>query len=125
MVVFSDVDRFYNNPVARVGAPLNKNDNRVEEAEANTAFIVEACNQHDELKRRADIAEQREQALVEALRFYADPKNWTGGTILDMEASHFDGWSKAQAALSAWEASNPARQASNGDRHAGEAKHNG
>jgi hypothetical protein len=55
---------------------------------------------------RADIAEQREQALVEALRFYADPKNWTGGTILDMEASHFDGWSKAQAALSAWEASN-------------------
>jgi hypothetical protein len=51
---------------------------------------------------RADIAEQ----MAEALRFYADPKNWTGGTILDMEASHFDGWSKAQAALSAWEASN-------------------
>ena len=42
MLVFSGVDRFYNHPVARVGAPLDKNDNRVEEAEANARLIAAA-----------------------------------------------------------------------------------
>lgn len=35
----------------------------------------------------------------EVLEFYADHKNRTGGTILDMESSRFDGWSKARAAI--------------------------
>lgn len=35
----------------------------------------------------------------EALEFYADPENWKCGSILDMESSHFDGWTKAQQAL--------------------------
>ncbi len=46
---------------------------------------------------RADIAEQREQVLAEALRRIADPKN-----------IHFAGDAQvvARTALSAWEASN-------------------
>lgn len=65
MLVFSGVDRFYNHPVARVGAPLDKNDNRVEEAEANARLIAEAGTVlHETGLTPRQLAEQRGELLA-------------------------------------------------------------
>lgn len=107
---------------------------------------IAALEKYEAVERRADIAEQ----MAEALRALVDAKalsgvreqvaGWNGenrpvpykerhpdrlgatlpktncGAVYALD----DAMQAARAALSAWEASNPARQASNGDRHAGE-----
>lgn len=62
------------------------------EALANTAFIVEACNQHEALKRRADLVEP----LVEALRIIAGQQQCIDNLMGNADV--------ACAALSSWEA---------------------
>ena len=40
--VFADTNRYYERPIAQIGVPLDKSDNRVEELEANARLIAAA-----------------------------------------------------------------------------------
>ncbi len=85
----------------------------VAEAKANAAFIVEACNQYDELERRVDIAEQMAAALRAcqfALAMVIAPDAIKSTSVLHAFTQATEAECKARAALSAFDASN-------GDRH--------
>ncbi|GEM_PF-1200464 len=77
---------------------------------ADAQFIVEACNQHDELKRRTDIAEQLAEALDSIRQYGSDTlsgradggpndRDWQRDAVREMTR-------RASAAITAWEASN-------------------
>jgi hypothetical protein len=68
---------------------------------------------------RADIAEQMAEALracQSALAMMIAPDAIKSTSVLHAFTQAVEAECKARAALTAWEASNPARQASNGDR---------
>jgi hypothetical protein len=73
---------------------------------------------------RADLADEHASELATSLREVRDML-WARPDIVEklrplMGFAEQKISDRAAAALTAWEASNPARQASNGDRHAGE-----
>jgi hypothetical protein len=77
------------------------------QAKANAAFIVEACNQYDALKHRADLVEPLVEALrasQAALAMMTAPKSIMATSTAQAYAHAYAAECKARTALQAYEA---------------------